>query len=323
TEVLETLQGFEPTGVFARSVSECLELQLIERGRLDEPMSAMLLHLDLVARSDLVALRRVCDVDGAKLNQMIAELRSLTPRPGAAFGGEPAQTVVPDVFVREMTNGAWRVELNSDTLPRLLVDRRYYAKVSAAARDEGESGFLSGCLASANWLVKSLDQRARTILKVASEIVRRQDGFLAFGVEHLRPLNLKTVADAVGMHESTVSRVTANKYLATSRGVFEMRFFFTSAIAATEGGEAHSADAFRHRIRQLVDAERSASEVHSDDAIVEILRQSGIDIARRTVPKSRDARRSASSIDRKRRLQTPAPTPGAVGASNFERPSRA
>ncbi|MGH7010531.1 MAG: RNA polymerase factor sigma-54, partial [Caulobacteraceae bacterium] len=157
TEVLETLQGFEPTGVFARSVAECLKLQLIERGRLDEPMSAMLLHLDLVARSDLVGLRRVCDVDGLKLNQMIAELRSLTPRPGAAFGGEPAQTVIPDVFVREMTNGTWRVELNSDTLPRLLVDRRYYAKVSAAARDENESGFLSGCLASANWLVKSLD----------------------------------------------------------------------------------------------------------------------------------------------------------------------
>ncbi len=139
--------------------------------------------------------------------------------------------------------------------------------------------------------MKSLDQRAKTILKVSSEIVRQQDAFLAYGVEHLRPLNLKTVADAIGMHESTVSRVTSNKYIATPRGVFEMKFFFTSAIQATEGGEAHSAESVRHKIRQLIEAEASETEVHSDDRIVEILKEAGVDIARRTVAKYREAMR--------------------------------
>ncbi|MHB8529169.1 MAG: RNA polymerase factor sigma-54 [Caulobacteraceae bacterium] len=302
-EVLGVLQGFEPTGVFARDVAECLKLQLVERGRFDPAMDALLANLDLLARRDMAGLRRACGVDAEDLSEMIVELRGLTPRPGAAFGSEPAQTVIPDAFVKEMANGAWRVELNSDTLPRLLVDRRYHARVSAKARGQTDANFVSECLASANWLVKSLDQRARTILKVAGEIVRQQDAFLAFGVEHLRPLNLKTVAEAIGMHESTVSRVTSNKYLATPRGVFEMKFFFTSAIGATGGGEAHSAEAVRHKIRQLIAAERAGVDVHSDDAIVEILKEAGVDIARRTVAKYRDAMRIPSSVLRKRILR--------------------
>jgi RNA polymerase sigma-54 factor len=251
----------------------------------------------------MAGLRRACDVDDEDLREMIAELKALTPRPGAAFGGEPAQSVVPDVFVREGSAGLWHVELNTDTLPRLLVDHRYHARVSAGARNDQEKTFVSDCISSANWLVKSLDQRAKTILKVASEIVRQQDGFLAFGVEHLRPLNLKTVADAIGMHESTVSRVTSNKYLATPRGVFEMKFFFTSSIASSSGGEAHSAEAVRHKIRQLIDAERGDGDVHSDDAIVDILKGAGVDIARRTVAKYREAMRIPSSVERKRMLR--------------------
>ncbi|HEV2363136.1 MAG TPA: RNA polymerase factor sigma-54 [Caulobacteraceae bacterium] len=301
-EVLAVLQGFDPTGVFARDVAECLKLQLIERGRFDEPAAALISRLDLLARHDLGALRKVCGVSEGRLGEMIAELRSLTPRPGAAFGGEPAPTLIPDVFVREAPGGAWRVELNTETLPRVLVDRRYHAQISAAARREKETSFVSECLASANWLVKSLDQRARTILKVAGEIVRQQDAFLAYGVEHLRPLNLKTVADAIGMHESTVSRATSNKYMATPRGVFEMKFFFTFAIPATGGGEAHSAESVRHKIRQLIDGEGAADQVHSDDAIVDILKEAGVDIARRTVAKYRDAMRIPSSVERKRRL---------------------
>jgi RNA polymerase sigma-54 factor len=195
------------------------------------------------------------------------------------------------------------VELNTDTLPKLLIDRRYHARVSGAARTDAEKTFVSDCLASANWLVKSLDQRAKTILKVSSEIVRQQDGFLAFGVEHLRPLNLKTVADAIGMHESTVSRVTSNKYIATPRGLFELKFFFTSAIASADGGEAHSAESVRHKIRQLVEAERVAADVHSDDRIVEILKEAGVDIARRTVAKYREAMRIPSSVERRRMLK--------------------
>jgi len=301
--VLGVLQGFEPTGVFARDVAECLTLQLKEKNRFDPAMAALVGNLELLARRDMTALRRVCEVDDEDLKEMIAELRALTPRPGAAFGGEPAQAVAPDVFVREGPGGLWLVELNTDTLPKLLVDHRYHARVSAGARSDQEKVFVSDCLASANWLVKSLDQRAKTILKVASEIVRQQDGFLAFGVEHLRPLNLKTVADAIGMHESTVSRVTSNKYLATPRGVFEMKFFFTSAIASSAGGEAHSAEAVRHKIRQLIEGENGAGDVHSDDSIVDILKEAGVDIARRTVAKYREAMRIPSSVERKRLLR--------------------
>ncbi len=301
--VLTHLQGFEPTGVFARDLAECLTLQLREKDRFDPAMAALVGNLELLARRDMAALKRICGVDDDDLKDMVAELRALTPRPGAAFGGEPAQAVVPDVFVREGAGGLWHVELNTDTLPKLLVDHRYHARVSAGARSDSEKTFVSDCLASANWLVKSLDQRAKTILKVASEIVRQQDGFLAFGVEHLRPLNLKTVADAIGMHESTVSRVTSNKYLATPRGVFEMKFFFTSAIASSAGGEAHSAEAVRHKIRQLIDAERGEGDVHSDDSIVDLLKGAGVDIARRTVAKYREAMRIPSSVERKRLLR--------------------
>ena len=301
--VLGALQGFEPTGVFARDVAECLALQLREKDRFDPAMQALVANLELLARRDMAGLKRICGVDDEDLREMIAELRALTPRPGAAFGGEPAQAVVPDVFVREGAAGLWHVELNTDTLPKLLVDHRYHARVAKGARTDQEKTFVSDCIASANWLVKSLDQRAKTILKVASEIVRQQDGFLAFGVEHLRPLNLKTVADAIGMHESTVSRVTSNKYLATPRGVFEMKFFFTSSIASSSGGEAHSAEAVRHKIRHLIDAERADGEVHSDDSIVDILKQAGVDIARRTVAKYREAMRIPSSVERKRLLR--------------------
>jgi RNA polymerase sigma-54 factor len=304
--VLKVLHGFEPTGVCARDVAECLRLQLEERNRFDPAMAALLANLDLLARRDMAGLKKACGVDDEDLREMIAELKGLTPRPGAAFGGEPTQAVVPDVYVREGLGGLWHVELNAETLPRLLVDQRYHARVSAVARSDQEKTFVSDCLANANWLVKSLDQRAKTILKVSSEIIRQQDGFLAFGVEHLRPLNLKTVADAIGMHESTVSRVTSNKYLATPRGVFELKFFFTSAINATGGGESHSAEAVRHKIRQLIESERAEVDVHSDDAIVEILKEAGVDIARRTVAKYREAMRIPSSVERKRMLKSTA-----------------
>jgi RNA polymerase sigma-54 factor len=301
--VLGVVHGFEPVGVGARDLRECLMLQLKDRNRYDPAMAALLDNLPLLARRDMAALKRACAVDDEDLREMVAELRALTPRPGSVFGGEPAQPVSPDVFVREGPGGLWHVELNSDTLPRLLVDQRYHARVSAAARSDQEKTFVSDCLAQASWLVRSLDQRAKTILKVSSEIVRQQDAFLAYGVEHLRPLNLKTVADAIQMHESTVSRVTSNKYIATPRGVFEMKFFFTSAIQATEGGEAHSAESVRHKIRQLIEAEAREADVHSDDRIVEILKEAGVDIARRTVAKYREAMRIPSSVERRRMLK--------------------
>lgn len=301
--VLAVCHGFEPTGVMARSAPECLKLQLIERNRFDPAMAALLNNLELLARRDLAALRKVCGVDAEDLTEMIAELRGLTPRPGAGFGGEPAQTVVPDVHVRPDPAGGWRVELNTDTLPRLLMDKRYHSVVAAGARSETEKAYVAECAAQASWLVKSLDQRAKTILKVASEIVRQQDAFLAFGVEFLRPLTLKTVADAIEMHESTVSRVTSNKYVATPRGVFELKFFFTAAIQSSDGGALHSAESVRHRIKTMIDNEAADGDVLSDDRIVEILNEAGIDIARRTVAKYREALRIPSSVQRRRLLK--------------------
>jgi len=301
--VLTVCHGFEPTGIMARSVPECLKLQLIERNRFDPAMAALLDNLEMLARRDLQGLRQACGVDAEDLAEMISELKALTPRPGAGFGGEPAQTVIPDVHVRPDPAGGWKVELNTDTLPKLLVDKRYHASVSAGARTETEKAFVADCAAQANWLVKSLDQRAKTILKVASEIVRQQDAFLAFGVEFLRPLNLKTVADAISMHESTVSRVTSNKYVSTPRGVFELKFFFTASIASTGDGAAHSAEAVRHRIKSMIDHEAREGDVLSDDRIVELLNEAGIDIARRTVAKYREALRIPSSVQRRRMLK--------------------
>ena len=301
--VLGIVQSFEPSGVAARNLAECLAVQLKERDRYDPAMQALIAHLDLLARRDLAGLKKACGVDDADLADMIAEVRALNPKPGLAFGSTVVQPIVPDVFVRPAADGGYAVELNADTLPKVLIDQSYYAVVSKTAKNETEKSYLNECLQTATWLVRALDQRAKTILKVSTEIVRQQDAFLAHGVQHLRPLNLKTVADAIGMHESTVSRVTANKYMATSRGIFELKYFFTSSIASADGGEAHSAEAVRHRIRQLIDGE-TADGVLSDDTIVERLRTAGIDIARRTVAKYREAMKIPSSVQRRREKQT-------------------
>ena len=296
---LAVVHSFDPVGIAARDLAECLALQLRARDRFDPAMQAMIANLPLLARRDFAALKRVCGVDEEDLVDMIAEIRALDPKPGNAFGSTVMQPVVPDVFVRRESSGGWRVDLNADTLPRVLLNQTYTASVSSGASDSKTKAYLNECLQTANWLIKSLDQRAKTILKVATEIVRQQDAFLVHGVRHLRPLNLRTVAEAIGMHESTVSRVTSNKYMATPRGVFELKYFFTSAIASSEGGDAHSAEAVRHRIRQLIDDEKP-SEILSDDTIVTILRDAGIDIARRTVAKYREAMRIPSSVQRRR-----------------------
>jgi RNA polymerase sigma-54 factor len=303
--VLAILQGFDPPGICARNLAECLAIQLKEQDRYDPAMQALIARLDLLGRRDFAALKKICGVGDEDLADMVAEIRRLNPKPGLAFGSAIVQPIVPDVFVRPAPDGAWLVELNSDTLPKVLVNQSYFSEVSATARRDTEKSYLAECLQSATWLVRALDQRARTILKVSNEIVRQQDAFFARGVEHLRPLNLKTVAEAIGMHESTVSRVTANKYMATSRGIFELKYFFTSSIAASHGGEAHSAEAVRHRIKQLIDTETPA-DVLSDDTIVERLRQAGIEIARRTVAKYREAMRIPSSVQRRREKQAAA-----------------
>lgn len=298
--ILGKLQTLDPPGIFARSLGECLAIQLKSRDRFDPAMEALVANLDLLARRDFQALKRICGVDEEDLLDMLAEIRTLDPKPGSNFEASATESVVPDVLVQAAPDGGWTVELNPETLPRVLVNQDYYQRVSAStARDATDQTFLTECLQSANWLTRSLDQRARTIMKVASEIVRQQDAFLTRGIDHLRPLNLKTVADAIKMHESTVSRVTSNKYMLTPRGLFELKFFFTVSIAAVEGGEAHSAEAVRHRIRTMISGE-DAGAVLSDDDIVEALKAGGIELARRTVAKYREAMNIPSSVQRRR-----------------------
>ncbi len=297
--VLAIVQGLDPSGVGARDLAECLAIQLRERDRFDPAMEIFVANLPLVAKRDFAHLSKLCGVDEEDIADMTSELRRLDPKPGRAFGDAPTQTLVADVIVRAAGDGSWHVELNSDALPRVLVNHSYAARVSAHAKGDTDKSFISTCMQNANWLLKSLEQRQRTILKVASEIVRLQDAFLAHGVEHLRPLNLRTIADAIGMHESTVSRVTSNKYMMTPRGMFELKYFFSASIATTSGGAAHSAEAVRFKIKQMIDKE-SPSEVLSDDAIVARLKAVDIDIARRTVAKYRDSLRIPSSVDRRR-----------------------
>jgi RNA polymerase sigma-54 factor len=294
--VLAALQMLDPPGVFARNLAECLAIQLRQKDRFDPAMEALVENLELLARRDFVTLKRLCGVDEEDLLDMLGEIRQLNPKPGSGFEAGVSEAIMPDVVVRPSSDGSWLVELNPDTLPRVLVNQSYFARVAKNGEDHA---FLSECLQSANWLTRSLDQRAKTIMKVASEIVRQQDAFLLHGVDHLRPLNLKTVAEAIKMHESTVSRVTSNKYMLTPRGLFELKYFFTVSISAVAGGDSHSAEAVRHKIRALI-MQESPDAVLSDDDIVDMLKKGGVDLARRTVAKYREAMNIASSVQRRR-----------------------
>jgi RNA polymerase sigma-54 factor len=303
--VLAVIQRFDPVGCGARTLAECLIAQAREADRADPAMLALLGHLDLLARGDLATLRRICGVDQEDLTDMIRELRGYNPKPGLKYGGSVAQSVVADVFVHRARGGGWTVELNAATLPRVLVDRRYHAELAAAAPAGGQAAakaaraFLSDSLSSANWLVRALDQRARTIVKVATELVKQQHAFFDGGVEHLKPLTLRAIAEAIEMHESTVSRVTSNKYLQCERGLFELKYFFTSGIQSNDGGEAASALAVKDRIARLIAAEPAATPL-SDDKLVDLLQAEGFDIARRTVAKYREALGLGSSVARRR-----------------------
>ncbi len=296
---LARLRSFDPPGVFARSLAECLALQLKERDRLDPIMQTLLDNLDLLAKHDMAALRKLCGASDEDLVEMVSEIRALNPKPGLTFDTTVAQSVTPDVLMRADTNGGWVLELNSETLPRVLINTQYYTRLNRGARNKDEKTYITECFQSANWLVRSLHQRANTILKVAAEIVRQQDAFFAHGVQFLKPLVLRDIAEAISMHESTVSRVTTNKYISTPRGVYELKYFFTSSIARSGGGESHSAESVRFRIRMLIDNEK-VDDILSDDRLVEVLRQEGIDIARRTVAKYRESMRISSSVQRRR-----------------------
>ena len=295
--VLTIVQTFDPTGVGARDLAECLMLQAKEADRYDPCMAILIDHLDLLARGDLARLKRICAVDDEDMADMIRELRGYDPKPGCRFGGEPAQAVTPDLFVERGPQG-WRIEINAATLPRLLLNRRYYTELATGPQDKASKAWLTECMTSANWLMKALDQRQRTIIRVATEIVRHQEAFFTHGVAHMKPLTLARIADKIEMHESTVSRVTSNKYLSCARGLFELKYFFTSGIAAADGGDAVSAEAVKAAIRTLIAGE--GTDILSDDTLVAELKTRGFDIARRTVAKYRESLGLGSSVQRRR-----------------------
>lgn len=295
-DVLSCIQTFEPTGVGARDLAECLALQAKEADRYDPCMQKLIERLDLVARGEFTRLKQMCRVDDEELVEMIAELRSYDPKPGLRFGGEPLQAAVPDIIVAERAEG-WAVELNAATLPRLIVNREYYLEFGGEGSDKTSKAWLDECLANANWLVRALDQRARTITKVAHELVKRQEGFFRRGIAHLKPLTLRDIAEAIGMHESTVSRATSNKFLSCERGVFELKFFFSSGVSRGGDGEEASSEAVKDRIRKLIEEE---DKILSDDKLVALLEGEGYDIARRTVAKYREAMGIGSSVERRR-----------------------
>jgi len=296
-EVLAGIQCFDPSGVGGRDLAECIAIQAREADRYDPAMATMIAHLDLVAKGAFPQLKRICGVDDEDLADMIRELRAYDPRPGLKFGGDGAPAVVPDLYIRQTAKG-WAVEINSGTLPRLLVNRRYYTELAQGAAAKSKA-WLSEQLAGANWLVRALDQRQRTIVKVASAIVKQQEGFFLHGVAHMRPLTLRQVAEEIGMHESTVSRVTSNKYLSCARGLFELKYFFSSGISDTQGDGAVSAEAVKSRIKAMIEAE-DGKAILSDETIAQKLSAEGHDIARRTVVKYREAMGYGSSVQRRR-----------------------
>ncbi len=298
-EILVSLQSLEPSGVFARSLGECLAIQLKELDRYDPAMQALVENLDLLAKRDMAAIKRLCGVDQDDISDMIKEIRALNPKPGLAYGGVDVQPVVPDIFIKKTRVGTWTVELNNDTLPKVLVNSQYAAELRDVGGTKEAKAFISDCVSNANWLVKALDQRARTILKVSTALVKAQGLFFEHGVRFLKPLTLKDIADEIDMHESTVSRVTNNKFMSCPRGMFELKYFFTSSISAADGGDAHSAESVKFRLKELIDAE-DPKKILSDDKLVVLMKAEGIDIARRTVAKYREALKIPSSVQRRR-----------------------
>ena len=296
---LALVQSLDPTGVGARSLGECLALQAREADRYDPCMARLLDNLELLARGELPRLKRMCGVDDEDFADMLAELRGYDPKPGLRFSAGGGDPVTPDILITPRADGGWDLQLNQATLPRLVVNRSYYVEMRGACDDKSARGWLSDKLADANWLVKALDQRARTILKVASELVKQQDGFFRHGVSQLKPLTLRTVAEAIEMHESTVSRVTSNKYLSCPRGTFELKYFFTSGVGAVDGEGGASASAVKAAIKALIDAE-DPKAILSDDTLVDLLKAKGFDLARRTVAKYREAIGLGSSVQRRR-----------------------
>ncbi len=294
---LQLVQACEPAGIGARNLKECLRLQLVDRNRFDPVMEMVLENLPLVAKNDATAIGAIIDEGGAETAEILAEIRRLNPRPASEFLQSPVLESRPDVQVKRSAMGVWRVELVSSALPRVLVNHEYAAEI--AAKDDKALVFAHDCEHSANWLIKALDQRAQTILKAATAIVQHQFAFFEHGQSAMLPLTLGQIADSLDVHESTISRVTNGKYLICDRGVFELKYFFVSKILSIDGNHEFSSMEIRLRIKDLIDEENHKKPL-SDGRIVNILRDSGVDIARRTIAKYRKDMSIPSSAGRRK-----------------------
>ena len=302
--IVGRLQKLDPPGIFARNLAECLELQLAERGLLSLHMAKLLANLALLGTHDFEKLQKKLGIERAVLNELVAQIRTCDPKPAAAFDHSPPATLIPDILLRAVRDAEtgladWELELNPETLPRALVREKYFTRVMGHARDVNTKKFLQERHQAAHWLIRALQSRAETILKVGKAIVKYQNAFFHDGIRALRPLTLKEIAAEVGMHESTISRVTTGKYIATPRGIFELKYFFNAALASSHGGGDYASESVRQRIKQLIGAETN-DDILSDDRLVLLLQGEGVDIARRTVAKYREALGIPGSFQRKR-----------------------
>jgi RNA polymerase sigma-54 factor len=297
--MLHLVQQFDPPGVAARDLGECLAIQLrqVEAPTPAHSDAARLLeHLDLLATRDYVRLQRLLKIDAEALKAALQVLQGLNPRPGAELRSQDVEYVIPDVIVRRV-QGQWRVELNPEVTPRLRINNLYAGLIQRGRRGE-DMNYMRNALQEARWFIKSVQSRNETLLAVAEAIVRRQQDFFEHGEAAMRPLVLREIAEELGLHESTISRVTTNKYMHTPRGVVEFKHFFSSHVGTADGGEA-SSTAIRARIKQLV-AEEPANKPLSDSRLTQLLEAEGINVARRTVAKYRESLGIPPSNERKR-----------------------
>ncbi len=296
--VISNIQQCEPTGVGARNLRECIALQLEENDELDSATQCILDNLELIASGSLTKLKKISGLDEKQIAEKMTLIKSCNPKPGSIYDNTIAQTLIPEVIVRKR-DGEWIVELNHDILPKVLIDQTYSNSLKERVRDKEDGKIINEHLANASWLVKSLHQRNTTLLNVASEIVQEQQDFFDFGIQYLKPMTLKDIAAKADCHESTVSRITTSKYMNTPRGIFELKYFFSSTLNNANGGEAYSSRSVMHLIKEITDAEKPDA-ILSDDAIAEQLNAQGIDVARRTVVKYRKLMNIPSSIQRRR-----------------------
>jgi len=298
--VLERIQTLEPTGVGARNLGECFALQLKEINRLDPPMKIMLDNLHLLSKRKYQELQKLCEVSSEELSEMIDKLRHLDPNPGSSFEQSSIQVLIPDVLMRQSSEQdlSWHVELNPEAFPSILLNADYTVDARKALRDKTERQFITDNLVSAKWLIRALEKRASTIIRVAEKIVRKQENFFREGVSALKPMTLKDIARELEVHESTISRTVNGKYIDTPMGIMEFKSFFSVALQ-NQDGTASSAESVRHRIKELIETENSTTAL-SDESIARLLSAEGISIARRTVAKYRELMFIPTSAQRKR-----------------------